>query len=139
MNEIEYRLERTPPINEDPEDGVFEDVALEQQVCSTHLQLASIPQGLAFIKLMLYKQQVQFVMESKSGMIRQYSRIATHTLSQGRPLASWTDCFQSDPRQRGPALCILTYCNFNRSCVGNAGARPKVHFKREACFQRKSK
>ena len=32
INEIEYRLERIPPINEDPEDAVFEDVPVAQQV-----------------------------------------------------------------------------------------------------------
>ena len=32
MNEIEYRLEQIPPINEDPEDGVFEKVPMAQQV-----------------------------------------------------------------------------------------------------------
>lgn len=26
INEVEYRLERTPPVNEDPQDGVFEQV-----------------------------------------------------------------------------------------------------------------
>ena len=32
MNEIEYRLERAPPINEDPEDEMFEEVPQSQQV-----------------------------------------------------------------------------------------------------------
>jgi len=32
MNEIEYRLEQIPPINEDPEDAMFEDVPVAQQV-----------------------------------------------------------------------------------------------------------
>ena len=32
MNEIEYRLERTPPVNEDPEDAIFDDVPAAQQV-----------------------------------------------------------------------------------------------------------
>ncbi|XP_078487196.1 palladin isoform X1 [Ciona intestinalis] len=31
MNEIEYRLERSPPVLEDPEDGMYEDVPVEQQ------------------------------------------------------------------------------------------------------------
>ncbi|XP_076824178.1 palladin-like isoform X6 [Clavelina lepadiformis] len=31
MNEIEYRLERTPPVNEDPEDAIFEEVPEAEQ------------------------------------------------------------------------------------------------------------
>ena len=32
MNEIEYRLQKIPPINEDPQDAVFEKIPLPQQV-----------------------------------------------------------------------------------------------------------
>lgn len=32
MNEIEYRLERTPPVNEDPEDANFIEVPVSEQV-----------------------------------------------------------------------------------------------------------
>lgn len=32
MNEIEYRLEHTPPVNEDPQDAVFETVPESEQV-----------------------------------------------------------------------------------------------------------
>jgi len=42
--------------------------------------------------------------------------------SQGRPLADWTDCFQS-----GPALRLQTY-TFNRKCLCSAGAGPTVYF-----------
>ena len=33
INEIEYRLEQSPPVVEDPEDDVFEEVVIGSEVC----------------------------------------------------------------------------------------------------------
>nr|CAB3264639.1 palladin-like [Phallusia mammillata] len=37
MNEIEYRLERTPPVNEDPDDAIFDEVSVADQASPTFI------------------------------------------------------------------------------------------------------
>jgi len=46
-------------------------------------------------------------------------------VGQGRPLADWTDCFQSGPAPKG-APRYAYQLNFSRCCMGSAGAGPKV-------------
>ena len=42
MNEIEYRLESMPPINEDPEDGVFENIPESEKVKTIFLHVTLV-------------------------------------------------------------------------------------------------
>ena len=51
INEIEYRLEQSPPVIEDAEDGTFEDVEVGEEVCFTQVDLLVVCKSHYLVKI----------------------------------------------------------------------------------------
>jgi len=63
-----------------------------------------------------------------------------HCCAQGRPLADWTDCFQSAPAPKEAPRCAYKLTQiyaFNRKCLVSACTGPTVFSKRGARCHRK--
>ena len=60
INEIEYRLEQSPPVVEDPEDDVFEDVETGAEVVTSWFQFLSSKQSSTFYKIIFKNNFIDF-------------------------------------------------------------------------------